>query len=753
MLPFRKGVMRPDPGDPPMSRRLALPFALFATLALAACGKTPAPKSPEAAAEKAAASIEEATAKSMTDSNPDHNPFFVASTLPYAVPPFDRIRDEHYLPAFDKGMADQLVEIEAIAAQAEPPSFDNTIVAMERSGQLLRRVQLVFNNLNSAHTNPQMQEVQKNVAPRNAAHLDAIFLNGPLYERVRALFESRDSLGLDAESTRLIERYHTDFVRAGARLSEEDKEKLRVLNQELASLATTFGQNVLQETNNSAVLVDDAGELDGLTDSEIRAAADAATARGHEGKYLLSLQNTTGQPPLKSLTNRALRQRIHEASVNRGARDNEHDNRPVVARSAALRAERAALLRYPNHAAYVLENETAKTVQAVNDMLARLAPPSVANARREAADIQALIDAQGGGFKLEPWDWDFYSEQVRQARFDFDEAQLKPYFEMENVLHNGVFFAASKVYGLTFKPRPDLPLYHPDARAWEVFEEDGTPLGIFIGDFWARDSKRGGAWMNSYVQQSALFGTRPVVGNHQNVPKPPEGEPTLMTFREVETMFHEFGHALHGLFSNVRYPRFSGTQVPRDFVEFPSQVNEMWASWPEVLANYAKHHQTGEPLPAELLQKVLDTQQFNEGYRTTEYVAAALLDQAWHQRAAGQVPDDVIGFEAETLKATGMDFTPVPPRYRSTYFSHIYSGGYAAAYYAYIWSEVLDADTVEWFKENGGMKRENGERFRARLLSPGGSRDAMEIYRDFAGREPSVEPLLKRRGLLDNANN
>jgi peptidyl-dipeptidase Dcp len=715
-----------------MTQRFALPLAIMAGMALTGCEQT--------------------TAESIEVDEDMANPFLAESTLPYGMPRFDLIDDEHYLPAYQKGMVEELAEIAAIANNPEPPTFENTIVAMEYAGQLLGRVNRVFSNLNSAHTNPRMQEVQATVAPQLAAHSDAIYLNGPLFERVEALHEKRDELGLDAESRRLLERYHTDFVRAGARLSEEDKDRLRELNQELASLSTTFAQNVLQETVNSAVFVEDVEELDGMTESEIRAAAEAAQARGHEGKYLITLQNTTGQPPLKDLTNRALRQRIHAASVNRGARDNEHDNRPVVARMAALRAERAQLLGYPNHAAYVLENETAGSVAAVNDMLAGIAPAAIANAKAEAADIQALIDKQDGGFTLQPWDWDFYAEQVRQERFDIDEAQLRPYFEMERVLHDGIFYAANRLYGLNFKPRPDLPLYHPDARAWEVFEEDGTPLGLFIGDFWARDSKRGGAWMNNYVPQSGLFGTRGVVGNHQNIPKPPVGEPTLMTFTEVETMFHEFGHALHGLFSDVKYPKFSGTSVPRDFVEFPSQVNEMWASWPEVLANYAKHHETGEPLPEELLQRALDSQQFNEGFRTTEYIAASFIDQAWHQRAAGRVPEDVVGFEAETLKATGMDFEPVPPRYRSTYFSHAFSGGYHAAYYAYIWSEVLDADAVEWFKENGGLRRENGERFRDRLLSRGGSKDAMELYRDFAGREPSIEPLLERRGLTVTAD-
>lgn len=714
-----------------MSRRLAIPFALAAVAALGACSSQPVAQAPQ---DRAAA-----------------NPFYTESTLPYAVPRFDLIRDEHYLPAFEKGMAEQIAEIEAIANNPEAPTLENTVIAMERSGEVLARVSRVFFNLNSAHTNPQIQEVQKTVSPQLAAHRDAIYLNPALFARVETLHAKRDALGLDAESKRLLERYYIDFVRAGARLSEQDKDELRALNAELASLGTTFAQNVLRETLDSAVIVDTAEELDGFSDAQIRAAASAAANRGHEGKHLISLQNTSGQPPLAVLTNRALRQRIHEASVNRGARDNEHDNRPVVARVAALRAERAALLGYDSHAAYVLENATAGTPAAVNQMLAGLAPAAVANARKEAADIQALIDAQGGDFELQAWDWDFYAEQVKQARYDLDPAKLRAYFELESVLNNGVFYAANKVFGLTFKPRPDLPLYHPDARAWEVFEEDGTPLGIFIGDFYARDSKRGGAWMNAYVPQSGLLGTRPVVANHQNIPKPPEGEPTLMTFDEVTTMFHEFGHALHGLFSSVHYPRFSGTSVPRDFVEFPSQVNEMWADWPEVLANYARHHETGELLPTEMLEKALDAQKFNEGYRTTEYVAASLIDQAWHQRAAGDVPTNTVAFERQVLADTGMDFAPVPPRYRSTYFSHI-MGGYSAGYYSYIWSEVLDADAVEWFKENGGLARENGDHFRNTLLSRGGSRDAMQLYRDFAGRDASIEPLLKRRGLAGSAD-
>jgi peptidyl-dipeptidase Dcp len=459
------------------------------------------------------------------------------------------------------------------------------------------------------------------------------------------------------------------------------------------------------------------------------------------------LQNTSQQPPLSSLTHRPTRQRLLEASLTRGSRGGEFDNRENVLRMARLRAERARLLGQPTHADYSLEDQTARTTAAVNKLLAELAPPAVANARREAADLQKVIDAEGGGFKLAAWDWDFYAEKVRQQRYDFDAEQLKPYLELDRVLVDGVFFAANKLYGLTFKERKDLPTYLPEVRVWEVFEADGTPLALFIGDFYARPSKRGGAWMNAYVSQNGLLGTKPVVANHQNIPKPPPGQPTLMTMTEVNTMFHEFGHALHGMFSNVKYPRFSGTRVPRDFVEFPSQVNEMWATWPEVLANYAKHHETGEPIPQELVDKVLAAEQFNQGYATTEYLAASILDQRWHQLAPDQVPDDALAFEAAALREAGIALAEVPPRYRTAYFSHIFSGGYSAGYYSYIWSEVLDADTVDWFKENGGLKRENGDHFRRTLLSRGGSDDAMNLFQAFRGRQPEIKPLLTRRGL------
>jgi peptidyl-dipeptidase Dcp len=587
------------------------------------------------------------------------------------------------------------------------------------------------------------------MAPKLSAHSDTILLNAKLFARVKTLYDARDTLDLDAESRRLVGEYYTDFVRAGAQLAEPDKQRLQAINGEVATLATTFSQNVLSEVNESAVVVDTREELAGLTDSEVMAAAEAATARGLDGGYVIALLNTTGQPVLSALEDRALRERIFKASLARGTQGGEFSNRQVVTRLARLRAERAALLGYPNHAAYILEEQTAQTVEAVNERLASLAPAAVANAEREAADLQSMIDAEGGGFALAAWDWAYYTEKVRADRYAFDASQLRPYFEIDNVLQNGVFFAASRLYGVTFEERDDLPIYHPDVRVFDVLDTDGEPLGLFLGDFYARPSKRGGAWMNAYVSQSLLLGTQAVVANHLNIPKPPSGEPTLLTFDEVETMFHEFGHALHGLFSDVRYPYLAGTSVPRDFVEYPSQVNEMWATWPEVLNNYAVHHQTGEPMPRELLDKVLASATFNQGFATTEYLAASLLDQAWHQLTSDEVSDadGLLAFETAALERAGVGLDVVPPRYRSTYFSHIFSGGYSAGYYSYIWSEVLDADSVEWFKENGGLTRENGDHFRRTLLSKGGSREAMELFRDFRGAEPNIEPLLIRRGL------
>ncbi|NLB57366.1 MAG: M3 family metallopeptidase, partial [Gammaproteobacteria bacterium] len=680
------------------------------------------------------------------------NPFAVQSELPLQYPHFDRIRDEHFAPAFDAGMAEQLAEIDAIANNPEDPTFENTILALETSGETLGRATSVFFNLVGTDTNDTRRQLQADYSAKFAAHRDAISLNPDLFARIDALYNQRESLGLDAEGVRLVERYHTDFVRSGAALSDDQKARMKEINAELANLGTQFSQNVLAEVNDSAVIVDTAEELDGLTPAQISAAADAAASRGHEGKYAITLLNTTGQPPNSSLTNRDVRQRLHEASVVRGARGNEWDNREILSRVVTLRDERARMLGYPNHATYSLEQSTAGTPEAVNDMLGQLAPAAVANAKIEAGKLQAMIDqeqaAKGeASFQLEPWDWSFYTEKVRQAEYDFDESQLKPYLEMMNVLENGVLYAATQLYGITFKERTDLPKYHADTWVYDVFDHDGSQLAIFIFDPYARDSKRGGAWMNSYVSQSHLQDTQPVVANHQNITKPPAGEPTLLTWDEVTTMFHEFGHALHGMFSDVEYPYFSGTSVPRDFVEFPSQVNEMWADWPSILANYAKHHETGEAMPQELLDKVVATAKFNQGFATTEYLGAAMLDQRLHQASTEDIPsaDQVLEFEAAALAADGIDFAPVPPRYKLPYFSHI-MGGYSAGYYAYIWSEVLDANTVKWIEENGGLTRENGDRFRATLLSQGGSKPALELFHAFSGVEPDIQPLLERRG-------
>jgi len=675
------------------------------------------------------------------------NPLLTESTLPYQMPPFDKIKDEHFQPALEQGIADEEKEAEAIAKQTEKPTFENTIVALEKMGRLLDRARRIFSNFTGANTNPTLQKIEKEMAPKFAAHLDAIRLNGPLFARVEALYNDREKSGLDAESKWLLERYYKDFVRAGARLSEPDKTKLKALNAELATLQTTFEQSVLKEKNASSVVVNDRTELAGLSDNEIAAAAAAAKADGKEGKFVIRLLNTSGQPSLASLQNRPLREKLMKTSLERNSHGGEWDTKEVVSRTAKLRAERAMLLGYESHAAYQIEDQTAKTVPTVNKLLSDLAPAAVANAKREGAEIQAIIDQEKGGFKLAACDWDFYSEKVRKARFAFDEAQLKPYFEFDHVLIDGVFFAATKLYGITFKERKDLPVYLPEVRVFEVFDTDGKPLALFIADFYARPSKRGGAWMNQYVPQNALLGTKPVVANHLNIPKPPAGEPTLLTYDEVRTAFHEFGHALHGMFSNVKYPRFSGTSVPRDFVEYPSQVNEMWMTWPEILKNYAKHHKTGEAMPTELLDKMLAAEKFNQGFKTTEYLASSLLDQSWHQLKPDQVPADTLAFEAEALKKAGVDYPPVPPRYRSTYFSHAFAGGYSAGYYSYIWSEVLDAGSVEWFKKNGGLKRENGDHFRKTLLSRGGSDEALKLYRDFTGGDPDVGPLLKRRGL------
>lgn len=721
----------PQPRARALTLALTLGLTMITPMLHAATAATPA------GAESPAATVTAA------------NPLLKPSTLEFQYPHFDLIRDSHFGPALEAGMAEQQAEVQAIATQKDQPSFENTIVALEKSGQTLLRTANIFFNLTGAHTNPELERIQGEMAPKLAAHQDAIVLNSALFARIQALYAERDALNLDAESKRLLERYHTDFVRAGARLDEAQKTQLKALNADIATLQTQFSQNVLKEVNASALIVKNKKALAGLSDEEIATAAKAAEERGLKGQYVIPLLNTTGQPALASLTNRKTREALLQASMARGTQGGEFDNTAIIARLVKARAERAQLLGYPNHATYVLEDETAQTVERVNGLMSDMAPAAVRNAKQEAADMQKLVDAAKGGFKIGAADWALYSEKVRAERYAFDESQLRPYFELDRVLIDGVFYAAGQLYGLSFRERTDLPVYQEDVRVFDVLDADGSKLGIFIADLYARPSKRGGAWMNEYMGQSGLLGTHPVVGNHLNIPKPPKGEPTLLTFDEVTTLFHEFGHALHGLFSDVKYPRFAGTNVPRDFVEYPSQVNEMWAVWPQVLKNYAKHHKTGEPLPQALLDKVLAASKFNQGYATTEYLAAAMLDQAWHQISPDQAPaaKDVLKFEADALKAAGLDYAAVPPRYRSGYFSHVFAGGYSAGYYAYLWSEVLDAESVLWFKENGGLTRKNGDHFRATLLSRGGSDDAIVLFKNFRGREASVEPLLEKRGL------
>ncbi len=670
------------------------------------------------------------------------NPFFAPSSLPFGFPDFDAIREEHFAPAFTAGMAEQRAEVEAITADPGRATFENTVVALERSGATLERVSAVFFTLVGSCSTPGIRAIEAEVAPQLAAHADAILLDGALFARIEALYAARDDLGLDQESLRLLERRHRDAVRAGARLGAAEQERLRELNAELSALSTEFGSLLLAGANDAAVLVEDPAQLDGLAPDSVSAAARAAAERGHDGAHLITLVLPTAQPALASLTDRALRERLHRASTTRGL-GGPHDTRDVVLRMVTLRAERATLLGHPHHASWSVEIGTAGTTSAIDAMLGKLAPVAVANAQAEAVEL-----TEAAGFPIEAWDRAFHAEQVRRERFDLAAETLRPYFELERVLHDGVFHAASRLYGLRFAERHDLPRYHPDVRVFDVFDEHGQ-LGLFVADFYARDSKRGGAWMNSFVKQSRMLGTGPVVLNTLNIAKPADGEPTLLTIDNVRTMFHEFGHALHGLFSDVQYPLFAGTGVPRDFVEYPSQVNEMWLEHPDVLANYARHHRTGEPLPAEMVARLAESRRFGEGFATTEYLAAALLDQAWHRLGHGDRVTDVERFEADALAAAGVAVPTAPPRYRTTYFNHIFGSGYSAGYYSYIWSEVLDADTVEWFAENGGLRRENGDTFRRELLSRGGSVDPMEAYRAFRGRDPEIGPLLVRRGLTD----
>ena len=680
---------------------------------------------------------------------PAGNPFAAPSDLPYGLPPFDRIAEEHYGPAFDAGMAEQRREVEAIATAAGEPTFEDTVEALERSGALLTRVAAVFYNLVGSAATPGLRDLEAEVAPRLAAHSDAVRLDPRLFARIDDLYQRRDGLGLDPEQHRLLERYHRDFVRAGAALDADRQERLREINAELSRLAAEFGAKLLADTNDLAVHLDDEADLEGLSPERVAAAREAAAGRGLDG-WLLTLVLPTQQPVLASLRRRSVRERVHRASVSRGGRGNEHDTRASLVATAALRAERAALLGFADHAAYVVADQTAGTSEAVAEMLGALVGPAVENAHAEAAELEALLVADGEEAPLRPWDWAYYAERLRQQRFEVDAAALRPWFRLEDVVEHGVFHAAYELYGLRFKRRHDLPTYHPDVQVYEVFDGDDRGIGLFLGDWFARDSKRGGAWMNTFVDQSHLLGARPVTVVNLNVPRPPGGTDALLTLDEVDTAFHEFGHVLHGILSDVRYPRLSGTSVPRDFVEFPSQVNEMWALWPEVLANYARHHGTGEPLPADVPDRVRAARTYGQGFGLTEYLAAALLDLEWHRLAPGTAPDagGVEAFEEAALTRHGLGFHLVPPRYRSTYFSHVFSGsGYSGGYYSYIWSEVLDADTVEWFRENGGLRRQLGERFARELLSRGGAVDPMQAYAAVTGRAPRVEPLLERRGL------
>ena len=680
---------------------------------------------------------------------PGTNPFSSPSPLLYRAPDFSRIRNGDFQPAIEEGMRQQLAEVGVIIRSTEPPTFANTILPLERSGQLLARVQSVFGGLAQSNTNDTIQAVQRTLAPRLAAHRDAISLNDTLFQRIKAIYDGRSAAGFDSLQRLVVERYYRDFVRAGALLAPADKERLRAVNREIASLGNDFSRRVLAATREGGVVVDDSMQLDGLSAADIAAAKSAAQARGLGNQWLLPLQNTTQQPALASLKNRDLRRRLHEASSARNERGDSNDTRATIIRLAQLRAERARLLGYPTAAAYILDPQMAHVPDNAVALMTRLVGPATARARDEAAAMQRLADQQqrrdhAAAFQLQPWDWQFYAEQVRAAQYALDEEQIKPYFDIDSVLVNGVFYAAHQMYGLDFRRRTDLPVYHPDVKVFEVFDGD-TSLGLFYADYWKRDNKAGGAWTSGFVPRSALLGTRPVITNTCNFTKPAEGQPALITWGNVTTMFHEFGHALSSFMNAAPYPRLQG--MPRDFVEVPSQFNEHWALDPEVFGHFARHYRTGAPMPAALVQKIQRTTTFDQGFATTEYLAAALLDMAWHTAGADERVVDADSFEAQALRRFDVAVPLVPPRYHSTYFSHIWSGGYSAGYYAYIWSEVLDADAYAWFTEHGGMTRANGQRFRDLVLSRGGSGDMAQIYRDFRGRDPEIAPLMRLRGL------
>lgn len=685
----------------------------------------------------------------MTATSARANPFFLPSSLPFQAPRFDEIQESDFLPAIEEGMRQQIAEISRIVDNPAPPTFENTLVELERSGELLSRVMHVFSALTGANTSDTLQRIQEEIAPRLTAHHDAIYLDHRLFDRVETVYNQRDSLDLDAESRRLLEWYYLDcFVRKGARLSQADKGALKLLNKEASTLETSFVTRLLAGSKSGALVVKDRSSLAGMTDGEIAAAARSAAERNLAGAWMIPLHNTTQQPILASLQDRSLRERLFKASRTRTEMGDANDTRAIIARLAQIRAEQARLLGFTSYAAWTLHDQMARTPETALKFVRDLVPAATANARAEGDAIQAIIESDGQTFQLEPWDWEYYAERVRKNRYDLNEDEIRQYFEFDSVLQNGVFYAASMLYGITFHERNDIPVYHPDVRVFEIGDTDGSPLALFYCDYFERGNKNGGAWMDNLVTQSRLLDARPVVYNVGNFTRPAPGQPALLSFDDVTTMFHEFGHSLHGIFADGMYPSLSGTSVARDFVELPSQFNEHWATEPSIFANYARHYDTNEPMPQALADKLRQAEKFNQGYRLTEVLAAALLDMAWHTLPAGIPLQDVNGFEERALRDNGVNLRAVPPRYYSSYFMHIWTNGYSAGYYAYLWAEMLDSDAYEWFRENGGLTRENGDRFRTMILSRGNTEDLASMYRAFRGRDPRIEPMLEGRGLL-----
>lgn len=718
-------------------RKTLLAVAVGAAVSLSACND----------ANNSSNTENQATAEKSSQEATTMNPFFKPSPLQYHAPDFDAIQFKHFEPAFEKGMKEHMAEIEAIANNTEKPTFENTIVAMEKSGVILNRVSSVFYNLASSNSNEDIRELRGELAPKLAKHSDNIRLNAKLFDRISDLYERRSDLGLNAVSERLLEQTYKNFVRSGAKLTDAEQQKIREINSELSSLTTQFNSDLMALTQENIVYIDSKDKLKGLSDQHIQTLADAAEERGHSGEYAIILTNTTRQAILASLDNREVRKQVWEASANRGAGTTETDTRPLIKKLTKLRAEKADLLGYKSWADYTLENNVAGDPEKAKSMLQDLVPAVVSNVEKEAEEIRSLMTKEGQDHELKPWDWLYYAEKVRAEKYAIDSDEVKPYFELKSVLENGVFFAMNQLFGISFEKRDDIPTYHPDVLVYEVKDKDGSSIGFFYGDYFARDGKRGGAWMNSFRSQSHLFDQKPVIVNNLNITKAPEGEPNLLTFDEVSTMFHEMGHAVHGLFSDVKYPSQAGTSVPRDFVEFPSTFEEDWALDPKVLANYAKHYKTGEQIPQELLDKVLAARNFNQGYDTLEYMAAALLDLEYHSIEAGTEIDNVLSFEEDALEKNGVNVEAVPPRYRSTYFSHIFAGGYSAGYYVYLWSEIFAADAFKHMANNGGLTLENGSGFREHILSKGSSKAPMQLYIDWRGQEPTVDALLERRGL------